>query len=511
MSKYANKEEEFTAYLIGNPEIFKILYYCVVYAGKNTTDSVKNAPEMNSLTFLPIETKGTTRIIRPFFCNYKNIKLEYDWTDITIVGGSAISAIELITQKDTEDYLHVQTSDIDIVWWPRKLHGYEFLPIAAQKAPVYPATSEDGKTILLESYEQFLTSDQNTQLRKKEDYVITSLSPAIIHLTRTFAKNLDSMLKEFIIRDMDYVQTVYKICNAYYPVEPSTFLFNFSVEASCDTNLQESDSKEIAIQKSRILKSSILSGTWSVVVYMEFPKIPLRIKILDIAIHDECSSQKSDSLISSHDDPIYTSHSVPDSILEVEIPRSKFTLRLPTVKRLLEQQFLALQNRIRDYWEYKKGDMQKILTHHRRIQYLIDLLQEALYTGSNQYKHLLVNKLQLQSFPLEYYSTILKNVLISKDEWIASCPIYFPPLLPCSNDITDPEQVKLCSLQTCKIPLTDDSKLIKLCEENKVIQKELCTLLPKRSKKSSIRSTKKNNSKRLGQSSKSPLSNSGLG
>ncbi len=496
MSKYSSKEEEFTAYLLSNPEIFKILYYCVVMAGKSASDLVQSDPIMNHLTFLPFKMKDVTRSTKPFFCNYKDVRIEYDWHDLTITGGSAITALEILTQKDTENYLHVHTTDIDIVWWPRSLKGDALLPIIAQKAPVYPSVSEDGKTVISNNYESFLSQSYITDIRKQTDYGITSLSPAIIHLTQTLAKELEKTLSTYIIADMSYIKTIYTLCSQYYSINPETFVVNFSVEASCDTKVSSSDSKNTTLQKVKSIKGSILSGSWNVVVYMEFPTIPLRLKIIDIAIHDECSSQKSDMLIYNKEDPIYSSLSIPESILVAEVPRSKFSITIPRIQRLLEQQYFALQNRIRDYWESGKGDVQKILTHHRRIQYIIDLLTEALFSSKNAYSDFLIKILQLKSFPLEYYTNVLQNIIPKKDEWIASCPIHFPPISPCSESVTDPTQVKLCALQTCKIPVTKDSQFFTLCEENKVLQKELCSV-PKTSAKQTRKNSKRN-SKKLG-------------
>lgn len=491
MSSYKSKEEEFTAYMLSNPETFKILYYCAVTAAKNTTDTLSSSDEMSHLTFLPLETKDITRAIKPFFCNYKNVSIEYDWQDLTIVGGSAITALEIVTQKDTDNYLDVQTTDIDIVWWPSSLKGDSLLPIIAQKAPIYPSISDDGKTILTENYDTFLFSNFSTDIRKKNKYGITSLSPAIIHLTRSFAKNLQQSLLKYVIADVTYVTTIYNLCRTFYNVDPKTFTVQFTVEASCDTNLSSTNSKNQTFQKVKAIKGSILSGSWNVVAYMEIPTIPLRIKVLDIAIHDECSSQKSDTLFFKTDDPIYSSHYTPNSLFVMNIPRSKFTMTLPTIQRLLEQQYLALQNRIQEYWIGKYKDVQKILTHHRRIQYIIDILTEALYSDHNTYSKFLIKQLKLETFSRDYYTNILQNILPKKDEWIASCPIHFPPLRPCLTSDTDPISVKLCALQTCKIPTTSDSRLFSLCEENKVLQKELCSV-PKSSSRRTVKNTKKN-------------------
>ncbi len=476
MSKYATKEEEFTAKLLADHNIFTILYWCISYAGRLTTDELETSPEMNNLTFLPIETKGITRSSKPFFCNYKNIRIAYDWKDLSIVGGSAITALEIVTQKNTKKYLDVQTADIDIVWWPRQLYGYDLLPIVAQKAPTYPAISEDGRTIISDNYDTFLVSNYDTELRKKEKYCVTSLSPAIIHLSRTYAKHLQQTLTQYVIGNKDYMIIIYNICYAYYGINPLAFITHFTVETSCDTKLLSTDSREISTQKTRALKGSILSGSWNVVVYMEFPAISLRLKIIDIAIHDECSSQKSDTLVFGNLDPIYTSYSAPNSIIDIQIPRSQFSMRIPPINRLLEQQFFALQNRIRDYWINKQGDVQKVLTHHRRIQYIIDILTHALRTGSAEMKAFLIKILQIKPSMNEYYDRDVNNIMIKMDEWIASCPIYNPPILPCSESVKGNESIKQCSLQTCKISLGEESQFKKLCDNNKVLQKELCSV-----------------------------------
>lgn len=479
MDVYDSKEEEVLAYLLSNRIVFERLCSVIIDSGKNVQTVLQDNPIMNQLNILPLENEGITRELRPFFVNYGQIKIHYDWKDITIIGGGAFNAIEQASQMDLDSHILSHTTDIDAVWWPYSIIGQQYIPVAIQTSPVYPAIDLEGKTVLRNHFDTYMASSFDETLRKQKEYSVTSTSPAIQYLANTYASTLLYKLNMLIVEDKIFQTTLKTVLAAHnLPINESKI--KFSVENTANMPILETDSAEEKNNKSKRIRGSILSGSWSIIGYLDIVEYDLHIKLIDMSIHDFCSSQKSTKLKRAHFDITYSSGSNPNSILYIPLPklysnRDFTSIGIPVFSKLFEQQRIALQNRVQLYWSpYGKRmvSTKKIQAHHRRIQYLIDTINHIYKMKHLPFYQHLINLFQLYSYP-SFYHKYLQNELFKSSEWIASCPIYTPPFPPCDENETDKHKLKDCAIYKCNIH-PHNLEFQKLCREGKILDSFLC-------------------------------------
>lgn len=499
MNYYESKEDELCAYLLAKPLIFESLCNSLTACGKITLDQLESSSVWNQLTILPLNTENVTRSIKPFYINYANVRAVYNWQDITVIGGSAFNAIEQISQYELDSHIKTHTTDIDAVWWPYDTQGKELMKIMAQTAPVYPAVDNTGTNILPTQYDIEMSSSYDPKLRQKSDYIITSVSPAIHTLALYYGNNLTIFLNEMLAKDLILQKTIVDTLSALdKPVSPNKI--HFYIENSANITFFDKGTPAEIAQNRKGMRGSILSGSWSITAYLELLEYDIRLKLIDMSIHDGGSSQKTNKLEPANLDPTYSSTRSPNSILYLSIPKlphslvSGFIIPIPIFAKLFEQQRLALSNRIQLYWNspYKAVSKIKIQSHHRRIQYLIDLINDINKTRESLYSKHLIQLFQLYSFP-SFYRKYIQDDLPKFKEWMASCPLYDPPFEPCKTTKKD------CAIKKCKIN-PNSHEFQKLCEENKVLDASLCEGLYgnslNTSSKLTLKKTRKNTSSR---------------
>lgn len=468
---YDSKEDELAAYLLANGTVFEQLCLSLLSAGEQAQKSLEDNPVLYNLTALPLAKDGVTREIKPFFINSTLIKIQYDWKDITIVGGAAFNAIEMTSQVDMDLHINTHTTDIDAVWWPTVI-GKNYIPAAIQNAPVYPAV--DAHRVLQHHFADNLSTSFDPRLRKQRQYGITSLSPAIVTLANTYANHL-AAISNYSLQNPAFMGAIQKCFTDHgYPFDPHQV--RFSVETTSALPLQETDTAAEKVAKRRRIRGSILSGSWSITGYLELLHLPMRLKLIDVSIHDDCSSQRSAYLQDSMEDLLYLNTKVANSQLRIPLPQKGPTVThvpIPTLDKLFSQQRYALANRTL-LWETGSGiSHKKVQAHHRRLQYLLDFVEYIYSHGQYLFIQTLLEVFQLGKYP-PFFHKLKQTELRESKEWMASCPLYLPAFPPCSETETDPSKIRDCALHKCKIDAANPA-FLKLCETGKVMEPFLCS------------------------------------
>lgn len=221
-------------------------------------------------------------------------RISYHPDDLLIVGGMAISlydeavsGIKKIKYQNTstiQEYLQKNTTDIDIVWWPR----------IEDTAP------------------------------HMEDYVVTINSPAISSLITAYISELNIIFANKKV--IELIQT------AIHNKRPDITLLRIDIEESF---------KGIKAGAKKIIVHFII-------VVPEINQSEISLEICDISIHDGASSQKetknrSNELIlkSMIDDPMYCMPNIQTATLPLVHQRK---INVPDIKSIIKQQLLAFKN-----------------------------------------------------------------------------------------------------------------------------------------------------------------------
>lgn len=440
ISKYKSESEEIAAFILTDRQVFEKLWVCVLSAGQATEkSSFVKAP--NDICVLPLNRQSINRNIIPIeIKSYQSI-IQYRAEDLTVIGGAAINAIDMVTQHDTNVYMRTHTTDMDVVWWPR-VSSLEFMKFNLEKFSKYRGP-----------FQSFLTDRPLTE--RADSYAITSTSPQIIKVVELFALRLQAELNS-----LTSFQVNQALLMSRTRISNSGFYFEVS---RTPTTVNQSD-PSYTYETDRMIRSALLSGAWSVTATLRHKTHPLTLKLIDIAIHDGASSQKQpnvkpfdQALMSMETDPVYAS----------KVNRTCFqlagieSLSIPHLDRLVYQQNFALENRIQAYWrshDRTEDAKHRVQTHRRRIEYLLDVITIAIHSRQGKSPYILpyLSYMQqiLQIVP-EYYSAFLNNTVYSlqnKPEWVAACP---------------------WSAETCK-QLHTSNVFQELCREGKMLEPEFC-------------------------------------
>ena len=121
--------------ILSDVEIIADIYKIIKDAGlEATNDKKKVIPLRQEVCTIKPNVEGVTRF-SPCKKSTNSYSIEYDANDIMIVGGAALNVYDhkLRAFKERhrlgvlEDYIKKKTSDIDIVWWPRKASDKEII------------------------------------------------------------------------------------------------------------------------------------------------------------------------------------------------------------------------------------------------------------------------------------------------------------------------------------------------------------------------------------------------
>ncbi len=429
--------------LLIDPLILQSLVHAVIEAGQVTVLSKIMQKFKHAMCVLPLGLKGVNREIKPLILYDKEVEIEYKWQDITVVGGCVINALNFHTQRDLGAYFPNLTSDIDIVWWPSSIKGMSRIAEAAKIAPFLDQEHFGQYPPYIKPFDTVYATFFDESIRKQTVYSPVSSSGAIVALAHIMGENMEKQLNDSLKRT-HLVERIHAIIGHRVQL-------HFEVESSLASSGRE-------------MFASIKSGSWNLRGILHVGKL-FKLKLIDLAIHDMASSQKTPEKILQDPttDPIYVS-TERDLILHMKhLPFTPF-LPIPRLNVFAYQQFFGLINRMVEYREGKLS-REKVQMHHRRIQYIYDLFV-ILYDHSKHYGFhrtpyvsMLLDVLEMGKIPQSFFYDNLKTKIPQHPDWIASCP---------------------WSLDYCRIS-PQNPTLADLCAKNLMFHSSLCGPGPGRS------------------------------
>ena len=129
-----NANEIISSKILSDVEIIADIYKIIKDAGLEATKDKEVKSLQKEVCTIKPNKMGITRF-SPCVTSTNRYSIEYDANDIMIVGGAALNVYDykLRALKERrglgalEDYIKKKTSDIDIVWWPRKASNTEII------------------------------------------------------------------------------------------------------------------------------------------------------------------------------------------------------------------------------------------------------------------------------------------------------------------------------------------------------------------------------------------------
>ena len=286
--------KEIASQILTEKTLIRMLYLWLQDAAVKATKNESVKENSRNICTYPIGTLATSRLDTCSEIVQERYRILYHPEDILIVGGvaialydEAISGIKISKYQNTSTlrgYLQKDTSDIDMVWWPR---------------------IEDN------------TPDM-------EEHVITINSPAISQLVSAYVRELNTIFEN--------KEAIPLINKAIHIIRPDIRLVRIEVEES---------TKGIRAGVKKVLIHFIITVP-------EINQKEIKLEICDISIHDGASSQmefdsesKNPILKSMIVDPVYCH---PESqIVAFPLLHSK-KIHVPHIMSILDQQLLAFKN-----------------------------------------------------------------------------------------------------------------------------------------------------------------------
>ena len=409
--------DKITAYLLSDPTVFVNLCTALTTAAGKPFSDPSYIEARNRICILPANTESITRNVKPLVLDVDSA-VKFVSNDLTIVGGSAVYAYDLLLRRNLSNYLSTPTSDIDAVWWPRISFPQKFKQTVNNSSVLFdePEFENEPDPCGKEAprFPKPYFTKPKSELVKAEKFKIVSSSPAIRTLALAFRMALQNELNSMTATMNLHISS---LLAAYFP-------------------------QGSAIHITTQVKHTRAAGVWNVSAQYQIGGICL--KLIDVSIHDGASSQFASKLEEWDVDPAYT----PWKNI-IRLPYSYYNIPVPYIVNLIDQQRLALKNRVSSVWQ---GSLpgEKAQTHYRRIRYFYDVLHSALNTANPDTYRVL--QILMMSSVSPQYITSLYSILQDSYEGIASCP---------------------WTLQYCAIT-PENPKLLELCGRNQVITKSIC-------------------------------------
>jgi hypothetical protein len=403
-----NVEDYVCSQILGDAHLFSLLYNAVKVSCNEALASPSVIESRNKVCVLPANVEYTTRRMRPIYLTCKESIINFNPDHMFIVGGGALNVYSFLTNVSSSIFVKNPTTDMDIVWWPEINPNF------------YQYIKKSNK--LWESNDHSLITTPIENLRNHTDFVVTSMSPLFKHLANAFKDSLSANLNLFLESNGSYI-----LANILKSSQM------FAMGANVD------------------LTHTFMAGVYN--IKASFNIGDLKLNILDISIHDGASSQKSNNLNYTLRDPMYCNPY--DSIRILNFTGYNIPVAVPFFSNFINQQSLALKNRVEAVWEGALVNKKKASAHLARIHYFFHLLKLALQPFHPVGHHIL-NILGIQYVDLNYMR-IVQTLIFNSSHGIAACP---------------------WDLKTCGIP-TNNEIIMALCRDEKMLNNKLCSGVPR--------------------------------
>lgn len=387
------------------------------------------------ICLLPKGQPGLTRAYRPFCVSSYTLGhvLEYDPRSVCFVGGAAIHAYGEILRPVFHRHFaeHLKTTDIDAVWWPK------VQSLVVEKHAGLRRILSDLTDPPMVSDDSGFRPTPIDAFKNAKEFGVVSTSPYIQSLAHATVFEMHQLAQAFLIANNYELNNIVR---AYLPPDYA----------------DETIRLETAYDNIR------MPGVWNVHCTFHI-RNNVSFKLLELAIHDGFSSQKSYTLEDMRMDPVYQTYPLrggPEDWNIITVAMGSTTLNLPLLKQFLRQQWLALTNRVQFYWDRRDPSVfPKILSHYLRIYEIVNM--------HNQVKRMATAGIAVferyagyQYIPLLHFiEHFVRSKWFHIPEWLAACPW---TAAECGMTAEDMETVK------------------KLCLENKVLQSDVLCQPPQR-------------------------------
>lgn len=401
-------------------ENIDLLVFCARKAGHLARTDERFTSLQNQVCVVPTGREGITRAIRPLLLQTSAPVIDFVPQNLVLVGGAALQVYSRAFADIGMPVFSEPIHDADFVWWPRIQYPPNFANmVKAHGQPFYP---EDG-TYLLEANPE------------AETYGITSYSPAIHMFAELTAKHLEALFTKYLTKISDSLAATLSQHGKPVLLEEGRLKFHIHVKKT----------------------HTYRAGVFNVNCVLESGDF--QTTFFELAIHDGCSSQISAALLDKQHDEMYVSdseHTEGNNYINYiggkQIP--EIDIVLPKIEKLLLQQWLALQNRIKNYeLSNNQSMLEKIQKHYTRIDYIFNILY-MLYKMDPQTEFYKKCVDTLHYTPNPRFVTFVENTIFTNEYW----------LIPCTH-----RDVRNCT--------KDVNAFWRLCRRGRILNRQLCDQL----------------------------------
>jgi hypothetical protein len=398
-----------------------LLVFCARNAGYLAQKDSQFKALQNDVCVVPMNMEGVTRAVRPLRVQTPTPVIDFAPHDLVLVGGAALQIYSNAFGDAGIATLSEPIHDADFVWWPRVQIPPNFTELV--KAEGLPFETAD---------QYFMEADTKTNV---EMYGITSYSPAIQKFAELTAEHLGALLIKYFTKIEKNIAAILQKHGKPAIFEDEKLKFNVNV-------------KKIHTYKAGVFNLNCIleSGDFQTT-------------ILELAIHDNCSSQVSRSLQDKYTDEMYMSESEPfEADNSINFIRGKqipeLDIVLPKIEKLFLQQWLVLQNRLKHYEVSKNAAiLPKVQKHYTRMDYMYSILYMLYKSNVHAVEYKKAVEI-LRRHPNPRFVTFIDNSIFTNDYWLMACTH---------------SDVKRCT--------KDIRKFWKLCKEGRILNKRLCDQL----------------------------------
>ncbi len=377
--------------VLENQEMFFHLLDCVTMAGHDATRKNVVKEAANDICVLPAGVPNLTRRVIPLALNVRQHlpgipTVHYDPRSITIIGGAAVQAYD--ATMPTDEY-YQQTGDIDAVWWPKITLPRDFKTQLAASSTEY-ANPETEK------YSYIYQTANNSE--KAEEGPRIPYMYAYRYGTRNAATYVNTSTKN-ILRDatnfavLSSSRAIQVLCGQYV-AELQKYLNEFIVkhDGTLRAIALEKYGKKLDRLEARVRMSNLfiagVCNVWGYLILGDNEGHEYTIKLIEVAIHDGASSQKSNTIEPAASDFIFSRYQEIGALTKPELIQYQvkdgavYQAFLPIQQRLLDQQLKALEGRV--------GSNEKVTTHIMRSKFLHLMIRRDNPDMAEHYKGIFI-------------------------------------------------------------------------------------------------------------------------
>ncbi len=385
-------KDAYAKYLLENHDRFFHLLHCVTAAGYAATKKlvVKNAA--NDVCVLPAGIANLTRRVIPLSLQARQHlpgipTVHYDPRSLTIIGGAAIEAYDASYPMD--EYYR-QTADIDAVWWPTITLPRDFKTQLEAPSTEYVNTENEKYKYIYQTANNSDLAEEGPHIPFRYAYRYGQRNDS--SYVNTASKNIIAHAANFAV--LSSSKAIQVLCQQYVSeLQKQLSTFIATRDAELKQIALEGFGKKVVLIEARVRMSNLfvagVCNVWGYLLLHSEDGSVNTIKLIEVAIHDGASSQKSNTIEPAGSDFIYSRYQEKDALTKPHPIQyqlrdgTTYEASIPIIQRLLDQQLKALEGRL------ESDD--KITTHMMRSKFLHYIMRNEDPALAEEYKRIFIS------------------------------------------------------------------------------------------------------------------------